>query len=58
MNKEKDIQNIEGIKELIARGRRKGVITYREIMNTLEQVELSPDEIDDVYEALSRQGIE
>lgn len=58
MNKEKDIQNIAGIKELIAHGRRKGVITYREIMNTLEQVELSPDEIDEVYEALSRQGIE
>lgn len=58
MNKEKDIQNMEGIKELVARGRRKGVITYREIMNALEQVELSPDEIDDVYEVLSRQGIE
>lgn len=58
LNKEKDILNMENIKELIARGRRKGALTYREIMNALEQVELSPDEIDEVYEAMARQGVE
>lgn len=58
MNKEKEIQNMEGIKELIAHGQRKGAITYPEIMNALERVELSPDEIDEVYEALAKHGIE
>lgn len=50
--------NIEGIKELIAKGKRKGVISYREIMDTLEQVDLSPDQIDEVYETLTSNGIE
>lgn len=50
--------NIEGIKELIARGKRKGAISYREIMDALEQVELTTDQIDEVYEALANHGIE
>jgi len=58
VNKERDIQSVEGIKELIAQGRRKGTLTYAEIMNALEKVELSPEEIDEVYEALSRNGVE
>lgn len=58
MSKEKALPNIEGIKELIAKGKRKGIISYREIMDTLEQVDLSPDQIDEVYETLTSNGIE
>ena len=58
MSKEKALPNIEGIKELIAKGKRKGIISYREIMDTLEQIDLSPDQIDDVYETLTSNGIE
>jgi RNA polymerase primary sigma factor len=58
LSKEKALPNIEGIKELIAKGKRKGIISYREIMDTLEQVDLSPDQIDEVYETLTSNGIE
>jgi RNA polymerase primary sigma factor len=58
LGKEKTLPNIEGIKELIARGKRKGAISYREIMDALEQVELTTDQIDEVYEALANHGIE
>jgi RNA polymerase primary sigma factor len=58
LSKEKALPNIDGIKELIAKGKRKGIISYREIMDTLEQVDLSPDQIDEVYETLTSNGIE
>lgn len=58
MSKEKALPNIEGIKELIAKGKRKGIISYHEIMDAMEQVDLSPDQIDEVYEALANNGIE
>ncbi|HBE80554.1 MAG TPA: RNA polymerase sigma factor RpoD [Firmicutes bacterium] len=58
MTKEKALPNIEGIKELIAKGKRKGIISYREIMDSLEQVDLSTDQIDEIYEALASNGIE
>ena len=50
--------NIENIKELIQKGKRKGTISYHEIMDAFEQVELTPEQIDDIYEALASQGIE
>ncbi|MCR4402812.1 MAG: RNA polymerase sigma factor RpoD [Firmicutes bacterium] len=46
------------LKELIERGKRKGMLTYREIMDALQNVELSPEQIDEVYEALSQMGID
>lgn len=58
MTKEKALPNIEGIKELIAKGKRKGIISYREIMDSLEQVDLSTEQIDEIYEALASNGIE
>ena len=58
MSKEKALPSIEGIKELIAKGKRKGIISYHEIMDAMEQVDLSPDQIDEVYEALANNGIE
>ncbi len=58
MSKEKALPNIDGIKELIARGKRKGVISYREIMDSMEQVDLSTEQIDEIYEALASNGIE
>lgn len=58
LSNEKTLPNIEGIKELIAKGKRKGILSYREIMDSLEQVDLSTDQIDEVYEALANHGIE
>ncbi len=58
LSKEKTLPNMENIKELIQKGKRKGIISYREIMDAFEQVELTPEQIDDIYEALASQGIE
>ena len=33
------------IKELIQKGRSKGVITYKEIMDMLEEIDLEPERI-------------
>jgi RNA polymerase primary sigma factor len=57
LSKEKTLPNMENIKELIQKGKRKGTISYREIMDAFEQVELTPEQIDDIYEALASQGI-
>ncbi|MGE5589044.1 MAG: sigma-70 family RNA polymerase sigma factor, partial [Bacillota bacterium] len=58
MASKQDVSKIEGVKELIARGKKRGVLTYAEIMDTLQGVDLTPDQIDDVYEALGAVGIE
>jgi RNA polymerase primary sigma factor len=58
LSKEKTLPNIEGIKELIIKGKRKGIISYREIMDSLEQIELTTEQIDEVYEALANNGVE
>ncbi|MGE5587340.1 MAG: RNA polymerase sigma factor RpoD [Clostridia bacterium] len=50
--------DVPELKDLIERGKRKGTLTYREIMDALQNVELSPEQIDDVYEALGQMGID
>lgn len=49
---------IEGVKELIEKGKKRGTLTYQEIMDTLQGVELTPDQIDEVYESFNAMGIE
>ncbi len=58
MASKQDIAKIDGVKELIAKGKKRGVLTYAEIMDTLQGVELSPEQIDDIYGALGAVGIE
>ncbi|WP_066636597.1 RNA polymerase sigma factor RpoD [Desulfolucanica intricata] len=48
----------ENVKALIEQGKKQGFLTYDAIMNVLQGVELSPDQIDDVYEKLSGMGID
>lgn len=47
-----------GIQDLLERGKQRGSLTYSEVMNTLQGVELTPDQIDDVYEKLAGEGID
>ncbi|MEW6524496.1 MAG: RNA polymerase sigma factor RpoD [Bacillota bacterium] len=54
----KTIIRNESVQALIRLGQQKGVLTYDEIMDALQGVELNPDEIDDVYEALADSGVE
>lgn len=49
---------IEEVRELIDKGRKKGSLTYKEIMDALEGVDLSPDQIDEIYESLNAMGID
>jgi RNA polymerase primary sigma factor len=46
------------VKQLIDKGKKSGVLTYKEIMDTLEDVDLSPDQIEKIYEILESMGIE
>jgi RNA polymerase primary sigma factor len=57
---EKDIEQlkINGVKELIQKGKKRGILTYREIMDTLQGVEMTPEQIDEVYEHLGSMGID
>ncbi len=53
-----DEQKMESVQALIQKGKTKGSLTYREIMDALQGVELSADQIDDVYQQLGRMGID
>ena len=49
---------ISKIKELIEKGKAKGLLTYKEIMDMLEEVDLQPEQIEKVYETLESLGID
>lgn len=46
------------IKELINRGKANGVLTYKEITDMLEEIELQPEQIEKIYETLESLGVE
>jgi len=49
----------EHVTKLVNKGKKHGgVLTYAEIMDTLQSEDLSPDEIEDMYEVFSSKGIE
>lgn len=49
---------LKKIKELIEKGRSKGVLTYNEIMDMLEEIDLEPDQIEKIYDTLENLGID
>ena len=53
-----DDQKMEKVQALIQKGKTKGSITYREIMDALQGIDLSADQIDDIYQQLGRMGID
>lgn len=46
------------IKELMEKGKKQGSLTYQEIMDALQEAEMTTDQIDEVYEQLGNLGIE
>ncbi|MDD4238137.1 MAG: RNA polymerase sigma factor RpoD [Desulfotomaculaceae bacterium] len=54
----RDELKTESVMELIEKGKKRGVLTYSEIMDSLQGTELSPEQIDDIYEKLAGLGIE
>jgi RNA polymerase primary sigma factor len=58
MTEKKNIPN-EFVTKLVNKGKKQGgVLTYSEIMDTLQSEDLSPDEIEEIYEVFSSKGIE
>ena len=46
------------VKELIDKGKKNGSLTYKEIMETMDHIELSPEQIEKIYEVLESMGID
>ncbi|MCR1952521.1 MULTISPECIES: RNA polymerase sigma factor RpoD [unclassified Clostridium] len=46
------------VKNLLDKGRKSGTLTYKEIMDEVEHIDLSPEQIEKIYEVLESMGIE
>lgn len=59
MVKKKNTQDNEKVvKQLIEKGKKQGILTYKEIMDTLEDIDIDSDQIDDIYQSLEDMGID
>ncbi len=54
----KETNKNESIKKLIELGKSKGSLTYEQIMNELDGVDLDPEQIEKIYETFESNGIE
>lgn len=52
------VPQIDEVKDLIRRGQERGKLSYSEIVDTLQSVDLPPDQIDSIYEMFGELGIE
>ncbi|MGI6669391.1 MAG: RNA polymerase sigma factor RpoD [Acetivibrionales bacterium] len=58
-NKESSNNNRKSIlKELVEKGKAKGMLTYKEIMDAFEEIELEPEQIEKIYETVENMGID
>ncbi|MBS5950599.1 MAG: RNA polymerase sigma factor RpoD [Clostridium sp.] len=46
------------VKNLLDKGKKSGTLTYKEIMDEIENIDLSPEQIEKIYEVLESMGIE
>jgi RNA polymerase primary sigma factor len=46
------------LKDLVEKGRNKGMLTYKEIMDAFEEIELEPEQIEKIYETVENMGID
>ena len=46
------------VKKLLEKGKKNGSLSYQEIMDALEAIELQTEQIESIYEALENAGIE
>ena len=51
--KKKDIK-----RELIEKGKKKGVLTFKEISDAFEDIEVTPEEIERLYDIFEKESIE
>lgn len=50
--------SLDAISKLLDKGKKTGVLTYNEIMDSLQSVDMSPDEIDELYDTFTKRGID
>ena len=46
------------VKRLIEKGKKNGTLTYKEIVDELDEIDLNPEQIEKIYEVLESMGIE
>ena len=46
------------VRELINKGKKNGSLTYKEIMEAMDHIDLSPEQIEKIYEVLEMTGVE
>ncbi|MGN0145406.1 MAG: RNA polymerase sigma factor RpoD [Clostridium sp.] len=58
--KAKDDKNakMQAVKELLDKGKKSGSLTYKEIMEAMDHIDLSPEQIEKIYEAIEMMNIE
>lgn len=56
--KELQLSNMDALKDLVAEGRKKGSLTYDEVADALGRLDLSTQQIEDVYKGLHDMGVE
>lgn len=56
--KERQALVVQHIQQLLKVGQKKGSLTYTEIMNVMEEDDLTPDQIDKMYEVFADKGID
>ena len=49
---------LEEVKELINKGREDGILTNEEISDTLSEIDLTKEQIDNIYDVIANLGIE
>ncbi|MBR0277266.1 MAG: RNA polymerase sigma factor RpoD [Clostridia bacterium] len=59
-NQEKTSTDLKknAIKELLEKGKKKGILTYKEVTDTLEELDIDANQIDAIYENIETMGIE
>lgn len=58
MSKKNDSKKVESVKKLIDKGKKRGMLTYNEIMDTLEEIDLDKEQVEEVYDNLAAMGID
>lgn len=58
VNTDQEALKAAAIKKILALGKQKGIVTYKDIMDTFDHIELAPEEIDGIYELLTSKGID
>lgn len=58
MSDKKNNKKVESIKNLIDKGKRKGTLSYTEIMDALEDIDIDKEQVEEVYDSLTSLGIE